>query len=155
MRRVLLLLSLGIVSLVAATWVGLALAQNQDSASRLGGWKYPGAKQLGSGSGAGGDFMVQATTDSIDKVKAFYGKKVGQKLSPDRTDPPGGMGLYGRDGELSVFQDDSVQPGPKAELRPVVVCIFVQRTKDHYLTLVITRAKGEDQTHISITSFTK
>jgi hypothetical protein len=153
MRRIVVLVAVCISPLVDATCVGLVTAQQP--ANSLAAWKYPGAAQLASGSGAGGHFMVLATADGLEKVAVFYDKKLGgKKLSaPDR---PGGSGLSGSDtGELGVFQDDSVQPGANAEARPVVVRIFVQRTKDHYLTFVLTRAKGEHQTHISLTRISK
>ena len=93
-----------------------------------------------------------ATTDALDKVEAFYEKKTGEKLKPDQA---GGRGIGGGAGEAHVFQDDSVQPGAKSEPRPVVVRILVNRTKGHDLTLVISRAKGEDHTHIALTYFPK
>jgi hypothetical protein len=129
MRRMLVVVAVGVSVLAAAAWVGVAVAQKEDPANRLEGWKYPGATQLGAGGGAGANHMVLTTSDELEKVAAFYGKKVGQKLSSDRSDRPGGTVLRGGDGEVSVFQDDSVQAGAKAELRPVVVRIFVQRTK--------------------------
>jgi hypothetical protein len=137
---------------MANAWVRVAAAQRDGAANPVDGWKYPGATLRAAGSGSKGGFMLLATTDPVDKVLAFYGKKVGAQLTEQ---PPGGTGLTGRDGEVSVFQDDSIQPGAKGELRPVAVHIVVQRTNDHYLALVISRAKGEDQTHISVTFISK
>jgi len=151
-RRILLLLAVAIPSLAAAIWIGVALAQTEGPAKALDGLKYPGATQLGSGGGPGRAFMVQATSDGLGKVLAFYGKKVGARLTPEH---PGGMGFRSDEEKVSAFLDDSVQPGPKAQERPVAVHIAVQRTKDHFLTLVISRAKTEDQTHISLTYVTR
>jgi hypothetical protein len=120
------------------------------------GWKYPGAMELGSGQGAGGFHAMLATTDRLDKVEAFYEKKTGEKLKPAQ---PGGHGIGsetgagGKAAKVRVFQDDSIQPGAKAEARPVMVRILVQRAKDYDLTLVISQAKGEDHTHIALTYF--
>jgi hypothetical protein len=94
----------------------------------------------------------------LDKVVAFYEKKTGEKLAPDQ---PGGNGIGGENGvggkvvEARVFQDDSVQPAARSEPRPVVVRILVQRAKDYDLTLVVSRAKGEDHTHVALTCFPK
>ena len=43
----------------------------------------------------------------------------------------------------------------KSESRPVLVRVLVQRTKTHDLTLVISKAQGEDYTHITLTYFPK
>ncbi|MBV9125230.1 MAG: hypothetical protein JO112_17885 [Planctomycetes bacterium] len=148
MRRILVLLVVGIPSIILASGMGVASAQ---PANPLDGWKYPESIQIAAGSG-GGNFLVLATPDALDKVVAFYNQKVGKKLT---SDIPGATLLRGGNGEVWMDQDDSVQPGPNAERRPVVVRIFVERAKDHYLTLVITHAKGEDQTHISLTYIPK
>ena len=162
MRRTILFLTTFFVILGSGTWFGVAVAQNDSQAKAgddkpgLEGWKYPGAKELASGEGAGGYYAVLATTDGLDKVEAFYGKKVGEKLTPDHA---GGSGIGGETGtggkatEAHAFADDSVQPGAKSESRPVVVRVLVQRTKAHDLTLVISKAQGEDYTHISLTYF--
>ena len=145
-----------LLALGAAAWSGAASAQKDApakaaDAAGFNRWKYPGAKELGGGQGAGGHHAVLITADGLDKVVAFYEKKTGEKLTPDAA---GGHGIGGGPGEAHVFQDDSVQPGGKAE-RPVVVRVLVQRAKGHDLTLVLSRAKGEDHTHIALTYFPK
>ena len=164
MRRTTVALTTFLVILGSGTGISVAVAEKDgpakagDDKPGLEGWKYPGAKELASGAGSGGYYMVLATTDGLDKVLAFYGKKTGEKLTGDQ---PGGHGISGETGtgdkepEAHVFQDDSVQPGAKAELRPVVVRVLVQRTKAHDLTLVISKAQGEDYTHIALTYFPK
>jgi hypothetical protein len=154
-----LLLALGV-----GAGIGVAVAQKGALPKQAGdksgfeGWKYPGAKELASGQGAGGHQAVLATTDGLDKVVAFYEKKTGEKLTPDQ---PGGSGIGGENGvggkvvESRVFQDDSVQPGAQSEPRPVVVRILVQRAKGYDLTLVVRRAKGEEHTHVALTYFPK
>src|SRR5262249_46186913 len=113
-----LLLALGV-----GAGVGVAVAQKEAPPKPAGdkpgfdGWKYPGAKELASGQGAGGHHAMLATSDELEKVVAFYEKKTGEKLTPDA---PGGSGIGGGAGEARVFQDDSVEPGGKAD-RPVVV----------------------------------
>jgi len=158
MRPITVLFAALLLALSAAAWIGVAVAQKDAPAkaaadkSGFEGWKYPGATELGSGQGAGGYHAMLATTDALDKVEAFYEKKTGEKLKPDQA---GGSGIGGGAGEARVFQDDSVQPGAKSEPRPVVVRILVNRTKGHDLSLVISRAKGEDHTHIALTYFPK
>jgi hypothetical protein len=147
----------GLLLGLGAAGVGVTLVLKEGTAKAAAdkpdfeGWKYPGAKNVGSGEGAGGHHAMLATTDGLDKVLAFYEKKVGEKLTPDA---PGGSGIGGGDGKAEVFQDDSVQPGTK-EARPVVVRILVRRMKEYDLTLVISRAKGEDYTHVALTYFPK
>jgi hypothetical protein len=158
MRPIIVLLAAILLVVGAAAWNGYAIAQKdappKESVDKPGfeRWKYPGAKELGSDQGAGGFHAMLATTDDLDKVVAFYEKKTGEKLKADQ---PGGHGIGGGEGESRAFQDDSVQPGVKAEQRPVVVRILVQRAKSYDLTLVITKAKGEDHTHVALTYFPK
>ena len=145
-RRIPLLIAVGITLLTS----GVARAQQGDNP--LDAWKYPGATGIGAGRGGGASHMLVATTDGIDKVTAFYGKKLGIKLTPDQ---PGGHGLYGKDGEVWVSQDDSIQPGANSPPRPVTVRIFVQRTPQYHLTLVISAGKEKGRTHISVTHIAK
>ena len=156
MRKIVLLLAGLLLILGRAAWIDVALAEKSEP-SKAGsekadfeGWKYPGSKELGSGQGAGGFHAMLTTTDGLDKVESFYERKTGQKLKPDQA---GGHGIGGGEGEAHVLQDDSIQPGVKGGPRPVVVRVFVQRAKGHNLTLVISRAKGEDDTHIALTYF--
>lgn len=155
-RQIIVLLAGLLLILGAVAWIGVAVAQKEAKAGgdkpAFEGWKYPGAKELWSGQGAGGFYAILATTDGLDKVEAFYEKKTGEKLKPDQA---GGHGIGGSAGEARVFQDDSIQPGVRAGPRPVVVRVLVQRAKGHDLTLVISRAKGEDHTHIALTYFPK
>src|SRR4051812_20172442 len=123
MRQIIVLLTGLLLILGAVAWIGVAGAQKDDPAKAgadkpgFEGWKYPGAKELGSGQGAGGYHAILATTDGLDKVEAFYEKKTGEKLKPDQA---GGHGIGGGAGEARVFQDDSIQPGVRAGPRPVV-----------------------------------
>jgi hypothetical protein len=147
MRAVLTVVSMLSVS---ANWAGIAVGENDDVPKvKFDGWKYTGATELGTGPvGPGGHYAVLATTDGLDKVVAFYEKKTGEKLT---TDSPGGQASRGGAEEAWACLDDSVQPGVKHEMRLVTVRVFVQRKKEYYVTLVISRAKGEDHTHISLT----
>jgi hypothetical protein len=128
MRRVLALLAVGIPALAAVTWVGVALARQQDSP--LEGWKYAEATQFCNAGGANGAFMVLATTDGMEKVVAFYEKKLGgKKLTADHAG--GAAWRIGKEGDVEAFQDNSVQPGAKGEPRPVVVRILAERWGRH------------------------
>src|SRR5262249_34078935 len=140
MRQIIVLLAGFLLTLGVTAGVGFAVAQ-KDATGKGGGdkpgfagGKYPGAKGLCSGQGAGGYHAVLATTDALDKVEAFYQKQTGEKLKPDQ---PGGHGIGGGAGEFRVYQDDSIQPGVRGGPRPVVLRILVQRTKGHDLTLVV------------------
>lgn len=142
----------------ATSFCSVAVAQKEEPPKtgaekpRFEDWKYPKAKELSSGQGAGGSHAVLTTTDDLDKVIAFYEKKTGQTL---KVDQPGGQSISGGAGEARLFQDDSIQPGIKSEPRPVVVRILVQRATSYDLTLVISKAKGEDYTHIAMTYFSR
>jgi hypothetical protein len=158
MRRITTVIAVLLLMLGAVAWLGVAEAQKDTPTEAAAdkpdfeAWTYPGAKELGSGQGAGGFYAMLATTDGLNKVEAFYEKKTREKLKPDQA---GGHGIGGGAGEARVFLDDSVQPGAKKAERPVVVRVLVQQTKTYDLTLVITRAKGEDYTHIALTYFPK
>ena len=75
------------------------------------------------------------TKDGFDKVVAFYEKTAGAKL---KRDDPGSVELQGTDRFL--FND--------SKDRPVQMRVFVHTAENYFLTLVISRAKGEELTHI-------
>jgi hypothetical protein len=137
--------------LVAVVWIGIAPAQKNDPAKKLDDWKYPEATLVSSGGVGDANHLLLVTKDPLEKVAAFYGKKVGQKLSNKPGDPPGGSGVSGGTNGLTFFQDDSAEPGSgPIKRRPVTVRIFVEHSKDHDLTLVISRGDAEEQTHIYV-----
>jgi hypothetical protein len=116
----------------------------------LSEWKYPGLTMLGGatmrdgGNPAVVDVRCQAiltTTDAFEKVARFYSEKLG---TPAAAGDQNGRTESSKDaGARSIStQDDS-------ERRPVAVKIIVVNKSDTTTTLVISRAKGEEMTHIA------
>ncbi len=116
---------------------------------RLSEWKYPGSKMLDGASMSDGgnplvvDVRCQAvltTSDPFEKVVKFYSEQVEM--------PPVAGGLSTRADQKHVHakavsrQDDS-------EGRPVALRIIVVNKANTTITLVISRAKGENHTHIA------
>jgi hypothetical protein len=144
----------GVLTLALVAGIGAVLAQKgvppktDAEKAAYNAWKYPGAKERASGGIGNCEHALLTTNDDLDQVVAYYEKKTGQKLSPDA--PGGSGGGSGPNDDLHVFHDDSVQPDGTTA-RPVVVRVFTQRAKRYDVTLVISRAKGEEHTHVSLT----
>jgi hypothetical protein len=90
------------------------------------------------------------TRDSPGKVVAWYKKQIkfvvveGIRVARQQ-----------EVGEASSVQDDSRQPrkpeGKLGEPRSVTLCVLVKKTKEHYVTAVVSRTKDEKLTHIVLT----
>jgi hypothetical protein len=118
-------------------------------------WQYPGSKELASGFAGSAWYVRWSSSDDLEKVIAFYEKKVPAKLTPDK---PGGSTITKKDRRLFCLQDDSVEPSDskanKNSPRPVTIRILVLNEPWNKLSLVISRAKEERHTHIALTNFT-
>jgi hypothetical protein len=115
----------------------------------LAEWKYPDSKwHDGATMSDGGTPPVQAvkcktiliTPDPIEKVIAFYDKTLG---TGDAAGPEPAKAKTEKSEPNSVsIQDDS-------NGRPLTLRVFVVNRGDTSTTLVISRAEGEKETHIS------
>lgn len=96
------------------------------------------------GKGAGG-----TAEQTLDLAKTMMvAKKLYVGLKELKVDPD--LHLY------TTAKDDSFTVEDKKEVaRPVVVRVATQDTKDYTVTIVVTRAKGEKQTHIFATFVVK
>ena len=107
----------------------------------LAEWQYPGVEMPnGASMSDGGNPAVQSikcaavltTPDPIEKVIAFYADKFKQ------AEP----GAPKAEGKSVTIQDDS-------KGRPITLRVFVVNKADTSTTLVISRAQGEEKTHIA------
>jgi len=116
-------------------------------------WHYPGATSTStSGAGVGSPFgpplmtrgSMQTTTDSFADVAAHYAKKAGVDVQSVQASGSGSRAS----GESSVsYQADSHGPrGP----RPMKSQAFARRDRGGSVVVFITRADGEDHTHVSL-----
>jgi hypothetical protein len=176
MRRVLLI----VVALVlvgggfAAGWLAARPHQSDDpwkDAPDGSEWHYPGGAVQGSSKG--GKFLadgvrvgpqyttVLTTSDDVPKVLAYYAAKLN---APQVAGADGGSGFSHFDTEAAlkvvqgaVLQDNTQPPGagqPKAgqlrATRPVRVGVINVCTERYDLCLFISRAEGEEHTHIVV-----
>jgi hypothetical protein len=122
--------------------------------AELKSWKYPGSKELAIGAVDHGRYVQWSTDDPLEKVFAFYSKKMApMKFNVDKP----GAGIIKQEGRwISSFQDDSVEAlDPKADRnpeRPVTVRVLVEDGAWGSVVVVISRAKEEAHTHIALTS---
>ena len=149
------------ISVVGLSIVGLATvragappaeAPAQGGVTLLGTlaeWQYPGSKMLGGASMSdGGNPLVPSvkcqailtTADPVEKVIAYYSEKFGIPRAPDPQDAQ--EDAKGPDGKSVSSQDDS-------RGRPVAIRVIVVNTAETSTTLVISRAEGEEETHIA------
>jgi hypothetical protein len=115
----------------------------------LSDWKYPGSNMLGGATMSDGgnprvvDVKCRAiliTPDPIEKVVAFYAKKL--DTSPTPGEPGAGAAVKEADAKAVSIQDDSAG-------RPLTLRVFVVNRVDTTTTLVVSRAAGEKETHIA------
>jgi hypothetical protein len=113
----------------------------------LAEWQYPGSKMPGGATMSdGGVPLVQSvkfqailtTADPVEKVIAFYAEKLGTPRSPGPEDAR----AKGADAKSVSTQDDS-------RGRPVALRVIVVNKAESSTTLVISRAEGEEETHIA------
>ena len=149
MRRTILFLGACTSFLSVAFAFGPARSHADEDDKFLTEWRYPEAKVVVSGgSGAGGraatSSAIMRTKDAYADVVKFYEKKLGESL--------------GRSGTITVAKGD-IPTGNATFLqedladRPMKVRIFVQHRPSSSLSVVISRADGEQETHIAWTYF--
>jgi hypothetical protein len=144
--------SIVLVSVFVLCVPGARSGEKEDAEAQAKGWEYPKAKVMAS-SGAEGLYTVVATTaDDLDTVLEHYGKKFGKKVSV-HTSSAGGV--ESRDGKTTSTHHDSFQPydDKKKDYPPRAVTVGVssQNTKSYFVTVVVSRVKGEGHTHIVLT----
>jgi hypothetical protein len=83
------------------------------------------------------------TGDSVDKVLAFYRDLLTRSTTNDGT-----LGIEPNVGRSVVFSDES-------EGRPFVFHTIVVNSANHSTTLIITRGKDEERTHITWKQYLK
>jgi hypothetical protein len=87
---------------------------------------------------------ILTTPDPIEKVVAFYAKKLGTPPAPG--EPGAGAAVKEADAKAVSIQDDSAG-------RPLTLRVFVVNRADTATTLVVSRAAGEKETHIAWTHY--
>jgi len=116
-------------------------------------WQYPGATSTSSsGSGVGTPFgppimtrgSKQTTTDAFDDVATHYAKKMGVNLTPGTAS--GSQASAGA--SVSYHVDNAGSRGA----RPVKSLAFARRERGGSVVVFITRADGEEETHILLYS---
>jgi tRNA A-37 threonylcarbamoyl transferase component Bud32 len=116
----------------------------------LAEWQYPGSLQAGFGQSRFSRHARFTTPHDVEKVANWYERLTGARLV-------GGLGGHGAGsiGDLYYdYQDDSDPPPDGAiprQPRPVTVRLLVARTNQATITVVISRAEAEKQTHIVVT----
>ena len=142
------------IACVAAVWAGPPPAEDaaQGSVTLLGTlaeWKYPESKMLGGASMSDGGnpslpsvkFQAILTTDDpVQKVVDFYSRKF--ETSRDTGLQDVAAQVKAADAKTVSNQDDS-------DGRPLAIRIIVVNKPQTSTTLVISRAKGEKETHIA------
>ncbi len=149
-------LTIGVLSLIAMV-VASASADEPPTATAkaASAWEYPGGKNSMSSEVGPLYNSVRTTTDDLASVVAHYDKKLGTRIAVDK--PEAGAAEGGSGKQTAVYQD-SLQPSgdaKKPQARDVTVLLASQNTRAYCLTLVISRAKGENHTHIALTYVSK
>ncbi|MFL5341420.1 MAG: hypothetical protein ACJ8F7_14845 [Gemmataceae bacterium] len=143
-------------------WYGFAAACDVAAAEKPANWddwKYPNISRQfttsthGGGHLAGRAFrpqscMVAATSDDFGKVVQHYAAKCGPEESRMNF---GGVGLQ-LSGSMTNCRhlDDSARPSAGGENppRPVSLKAFALQTGEFALTVIVSRAEGEKETHV-------
>jgi hypothetical protein len=125
-------LFLAMLTLCAVSW---AWADDDKPVFPKGTFVYPGSERTGLTAGSAFEQYPMTTKDGFDRVVAFYEKTAGARLKRDN---PRSVELQGSDRFL--FHD--------SKDRPVQMRVFVHTAEHYFLTLVISRAQGEELTHI-------
>ena len=111
-------------------------------------WQYP--KGDGAGFGQAGPQHIGAftTPDDLATVAAWYGERLGTRI------PLGVAGAIGSGGGPEVFtaaSDDSFRPSPGVRTaRPVRVGFGARSSPASAVAVTLSRAEGEDRTHILV-----
>jgi hypothetical protein len=140
----------GLAAVQAGAPPGNAPAQGRVTLlGTLAEWQYPGSKLLGGASMSdGGNPLVPSvkcqailtTADPVEKVVAFYSEKLGIPRASGPQDAK--EDAKGDDAKSVSSQDDS-------RGRPVAIRVIVVHKAETSTTLVISRAAGEEETHIA------
>jgi hypothetical protein len=140
------------ISLVVGPATARAGEQTRGDVTLLGtlaAWQYPGSKLLdGATMSDGGNRLIQSvkcqailtTPDPVEKVVAFYSEKLGIPRDP-------GPQAAGLDSQVSDAKSVSVQDDSRG--RPVSIRVITVHRAETSTTLVISRAAGEEETHIA------
>jgi hypothetical protein len=142
--------------------------QSVTTATPVGYWSYPDAELQSGGSGGGITLndeilipptykAIWTTPDSFEDVIRFYSEHLGFEDS-DRfmeRQPIAGQGYRGTDTADGPdfkhhIRDNRIPNELRDILRPVRVESFVRRCRSYFLTVFITRADGENHTHIVV-----
>ena len=143
---------LGMTTLFAIV-ANLASGQGFEDIPWLADWEYPGSTPVASGTTGSAtqahSNAVMVTADSFEDVVRFYEKKIYKTGSPRPIDPAAPpkrvLGVSNFDGDsVTSLQDDSAR-------RPVRLRVLVRNRPSDVVTVVISRAEGEKQTHIAWT----
>ncbi len=118
----------------------------------LAEWQYPGAEFGGASISDGGSLPIRAvkcqalltTGDTVEQVEQFYSEKFGPHV--DLKTINGEPEIKKVPGQSFSVQDDS-------EGRPLELRVIVVNRADTSTTLVISRANGEQKTHIAWSHF--
>jgi hypothetical protein len=94
------------------------------------------------------------TAEKIEKVRAWYEKKLGIDHDPDLGH--GGTRAHAGQGTVSEVANNSTdQHNGIDKPRPVKVYVLLQDSPRHWLQVVLTRADTEKETHIVVTYVTR
>ncbi len=119
-------------------------------------WQYPGSMNLSGGGGGGGNsleseakaYACAVTKDDFDKVTAYYQKKMGIR--------PQGIGGNAVVGEAIVRPGDGAHMILEDSLdRPMKLMVLNRHWQGKSVSVVITRANGESETHIAFSYYEK
>ncbi len=145
-----------------------ALAANGDAppkselAKEEADWHYPDAQVVGTGESNGKLYQaILMTKDDLEKVLGFYEKKSGQLLILKKEETKTGIYLTGTDvnngeGVATILADDSGRPpDPRKQGAPprgVIIRLLTQDANKHFVSVMVSHADGEKETHVVITS---
>jgi hypothetical protein len=153
--------------------VGSALAppQKEDEVRKTelskeaANWHYPKATDVGSGETEGKMYQsILMTMDDLEKVLKFYENKSGQVLSLKKSETKTGVYLTGTDvvkgeGIATILADDSGQPpDPRkqgAPSRGVIIRLLTQNREKYFVSIMISHADNEKETHVVVTYLKK
>ncbi|MDM7916634.1 MAG: hypothetical protein ACE15D_03100 [Candidatus Eisenbacteria bacterium] len=83
--------------------------------------------------------VTMVTSDSVSSILAFYEKQLGEHLSANC--------MHGGNGKMTVSCNDS----RRLQEAGIEARVLTQVTRDHLVTITITRAAEEDSTHLVLT----
>lgn len=123
-------------------------------------WHYPNAEVKASVQGSSlrvmgelvrpaGRYAVLVTTDEFEDVARFYAAKTHFEAPDAMAKSRSAVSSYGTlQGESNHLLDDFDDPNDPQKSRPVRAKCMIRRCPSYDLTVFITRADGEAQTHV-------